>query len=193
VWYRLPVYWKANPENTAGPEEDVIWPGYSQKLDFELEFGVYISRSGKNIPVEEASSFIAGYTIFNDISARDRQADEGVMTFGPAKGKDFDTAKVFGPCMVTPDEFEGRPHRMTAHINKEMWSDGSTGDMHWTFPQLISYVSEYETLRPGDFLGSGACPTGCGLELNRWIKPGDEIEFEVEGIGVLRNRIIQPG
>jgi 2-keto-4-pentenoate hydratase/2-oxohepta-3-ene-1,7-dioic acid hydratase in catechol pathway len=74
-----------------------------------------------------------------------------------------------------------------------MWSDGSTGDMHWTFPQLISYVSEYETLRPGDFLGSGACPTGCGLELNRWIKPGDEIEFEVEGIGILRNRIIQPG
>ncbi len=191
VWYEIPVYWKANPENVVGPGEDVVWPRYSERLDFELEFGVYIGRQGKNIPKEKAHEYIGGYTIFNDISARDRQAAEGVMTFGPAKGKDFDTSKVFGPCLVTPDEFGSTSRRMTAHINGEQWSEGWTGDMYYSFADLISYVSECETLMPGDFLASGACPTGCGLELNRWIRPGDLLELTVDGIGTLRNRVVK--
>ncbi len=134
---------------------------------------------------------IAGYTIFNDISARDRQARESVMTFGPAKGKDFDTSKVMGPCLVTPDEFGAQPHRMAAWVNGEQWSEGWTHGMHWSFADLIAYVSQSETLQPGDFLGSGACGTGCGLELNRWVQPGDVIELSVDGLGTLRNRLVK--
>jgi 2-keto-4-pentenoate hydratase/2-oxohepta-3-ene-1,7-dioic acid hydratase in catechol pathway len=191
VWYRMPVYWKANPENTAGPDEDILWPSYSNRLDFELELGVLISKTGRDIPVEQAGDYIAGYTIFNDISARDQQAEETVMTFGPAKGKDFDTAKVIGPCLVTPDEFGAGPHTMKARINGEQWSEGIAEDMYWSFAQLISYVSKCETLKPGDLLGSGACPTGCGLEINRWVQPGDTIELEVEKIGILRNKFVK--
>ncbi len=188
VWYQMPVYWKANPENTIGTDETIQWPTYSQKLDYELEYGIYIGKSGRDIPVDRANEHIAGFTIFNDISARDQQAQEMVMTFGPAKGKDFDTAKVFGPCLVTPDEFGEEPHSMVARVNGEEWSRGSTAGMYWSFAQLIAYISKFETLYPGDFLGSGACPTGCGLELNRWVSPGDIIELEVEGIGILRNQ-----
>jgi 2-keto-4-pentenoate hydratase/2-oxohepta-3-ene-1,7-dioic acid hydratase in catechol pathway len=191
VWYKIPVYWKANPDNTIGPEDDVYWPPYTERLDFELEFGIYISRRGKNIPVEQAENYIAGYTIFNDISARDQQEKEMVMTFGPSKGKDFDHSKIFGPCLVTPDEFGHERHTMTARINGEVWSNSFTDQMFWTFPQMISYISQSETLYPGDFLGSGTCPTGCGLELDRWIRPGDEIELEVEGIGVLKNKVVR--
>lgn len=194
VWYAMPVYWKANPDNVIGQEADVCWPAYSERLDYELEFGVFIGRSGNNISVTEAHNYIAGYTIFNDFSARDRQAQETVMTFGPAKGKDFDTSKALGPCLVTPDEFGEDNHRMTAHINGELWSEGWTKDMYWSFADLIAYVSQSETLRPGDFLGSGACGTGCGLELNRWLQPGDQVELMVDGIGVLRNRVVRaPG
>lgn len=191
VWYEIPVYWKANPENVVGPEAEVCWPDYAEQLDYELEFGVVIGRTGRDIPESRAGQYIAGYTIFNDISARDRQARETVMTFGPAKGKDFDTSKVLGPCLVTPDEFETSSHRMTARINGELWSEGWTGDMHWSFAELIAYISESETLKPGDFLGSGACGTGCGLELGSWIQPGDVIELSVEGIGTLRNRVVR--
>ncbi len=191
VWYEIPVYWKANPENVVGPEAEVYWPDYTEQLDYELEFGVVIGRAGRDIPKSQAARHIAGYTIFNDISARDRQAQETVMTFGPAKGKDFDTSKVLGPCLVTPDEFDTGSHRMTARINGELWSEGWTGDMHWSFVDLIAYISESETLQPGDFLGSGACGTGCGLELGRWLQPGDVVELSVEGIGTLRNRVVR--
>ena len=191
VWYELPVYWKANPDNVIGSEATVFWPAYSERLDYELEFGVFIGRAGKNISVADAHTHIAGYTIFNDFSARDRQAQETVMTFGPAKGKDFDTSKAFGPCLVTPDEFGAGNHRMTARINGEQWSEGWTQDMHWSFADLIAYISQSENLRPGDFLGSGACGTGCGLELNRWLQPGDMVELTVEGIGTLRNRVVR--
>mgnify|MGYP001122967351 CR=1 FL=1 len=191
VFFEVPVYWKANPDNTIGPEDDIYWPSYSEKLDYELEFGLYISRQGKNIPVEDAEDYIAGYTIFNDISARDQQEKEMVMTFGPAKGKDFDHSKVFGPCLVTPDEFSNIGNLMRASVNGELWSESTTDGMIWTFAQMIAYVSQSETLYPGDFLASGTCPTGCGLELDRWIQPGDVIELEVDGIGKLQNKVVR--
>jgi 2-keto-4-pentenoate hydratase/2-oxohepta-3-ene-1,7-dioic acid hydratase in catechol pathway len=191
VWYEIPVYWKANPDNVIGTNTDILWASYTEQLDYELEFGIFVGRRGKNISKAQAHAYIAGYTIFNDISARDRQAHETIMTFGPAKGKDFDTSKVLGPCLVTPDEFGESNHRMTARINGELWSEGWTNDMYWSFADLIAYVSEAETLVPGDFLGSGACPTGCGMELKRWIQPGDMIELTVEGIGTLRNRVVR--
>nr|MBC8512556.1 fumarylacetoacetate hydrolase family protein [Dehalococcoidia bacterium] len=127
-------------------------------------------------------------TIFNDISARDIQLQE-MMAYGlgPVKGKDF--CSIMGPCLVTPDEVDPGNMRMIARINGEVWSDNNSGTSYWTWPQIIEFASMDETLYPGDFLGSGTVEKGCGGEMGRWLQPGDVIELEVEGIGVLRNRV----
>jgi len=192
VWYQLPNYYRGStsPASIAGHEALVTWPNYTDKLDFELEWGVYISKEGRNISIEEAPNYIAGYTLYNDISARDIQFRHMTLALGPAKGKDFDNSNIMGPCLVTPDEIDNPYNlRMIARVNGEVWADGSTADMYYTFAEMISFVSQSETLYPGDFLGSGTVGKGCGWELDRWIQPGDVIELEVEKIGVLRNRI----
>jgi 2-keto-4-pentenoate hydratase/2-oxohepta-3-ene-1,7-dioic acid hydratase in catechol pathway len=191
VWYRIPVYYKGNPSSVIGPEESILWPNYTERLDYELEFGIYIGKRGKDISADDAHEYIAGYTIFNDVSARDILQEEISMFLGPAKGKDLDTGNVMGPCLVTPDELDVSDLKMTARINGEIWSEGTTSDMYWTFPKIIAYISRSETLYPGDFIGSGTVADGCGDELDRWIQPGDVIELEVEGIGVLRNPVVR--
>ena len=115
------------------------------------------------------------------------------MALGPAKGKDFDNSNIMGPCLVTPDEI-GDPYnlRMIARINGEIWAAGNTSDMYYSFEEMISFVSQAETLYPGEFLGSGTVGKGCGWELDRWIQPGDVIELEIENIGMLRNQIGEP-
>ncbi len=187
-WYELPVCYKGNPDTIIGPDEIILWPAFTDLLDYELEYGIYIGKQGKNIPRERAEEYIAGYTIFNDVSARDIQLQEMLAGgVGPAKGKD--TCGVMGPCLVTPDEVDPGNLRMLARVNGEVWSDNNSGTAYWTWPQIIEFASMEETLYPGDFLGSGTVEHGCGMELNRWIQPGDVIELEVEGIGILRNRV----
>lgn len=192
LFYEIPAYYKGNPNTVIGHETDILWPSYEDKLDYELEFGIYIGKQGRDIAVENAKNYIAGYTVFNDVSARMTQFREIKLRLGPAKGKDFDTSNVMGPYFVTPDE-AGDPYslEMTARVNGEEWSRGNSRDMSYTFEEIIAYVSRSETLYPGEFFGSGTVPKGCGLELNRWIKPGDVIELEVERLGVLRNRIVR--
>jgi 2-keto-4-pentenoate hydratase/2-oxohepta-3-ene-1,7-dioic acid hydratase in catechol pathway len=193
IFYQQPIYYKANRFAVIGTEEDVIWPSYCERLDFELEFGVYLKGKVKDAKKENALAHIFGYTIFNDMSARDAQAVEMEGRLGPAKGKDFDTANVMGPCLVTADEIPDPYHlTMIARVNGEEWGRGNSGSMYWKFEDLIAYISRSETLYPGEFLGSGTVGNGCGLEHMRFIKPGDVIELEVEGIGVLRNRVVQP-
>jgi 2-keto-4-pentenoate hydratase/2-oxohepta-3-ene-1,7-dioic acid hydratase in catechol pathway len=111
------------------------------------------------------------------------------VRLGPAKGKDWCTA--IGPWLVTPDEI-GDPYnlRMTARVNGELWSDANSGSIHWTFAQMIEFLTKDDTIYPGDILGSGTAGTGCGLELDRWVQRGDVIELEIEKIGVLRNRVV---
>jgi len=190
VWYERPVYYKGNPRSVVGPEADVNWPSYTEKFDFELEFGVFIGRQGKNIPKEQATDFIAGYTLFNDFSARDVQLREMQGRLGPAKGKDFDTGNALGPYLITPDEIVD-PHAlsMSVHVNGEPWSECTTADMFFAFEELIAYISQDETLYPGDFIGAGTLPGGCGLELDRWLAPGDVVELRCPELGVLRNRV----
>lgn len=194
-WFKLPNYYRGStsPASIAGHEAVVTWPNYTEKLDFELEWGIYISKTGKNISVEEAPDYIAGYTIYNDISARDIQFRHMTLSLGPAKGKDFDNSNIMGPCLVTPDEI-GDPYnlKMIARVNGEVWAEGNTSDMYYSFAEMISFVSQSETLFPGEFLGSGTVGKGCGWEIDRWIQPGDVIELEVENIGILRNQIGQP-
>jgi 2-keto-4-pentenoate hydratase/2-oxohepta-3-ene-1,7-dioic acid hydratase in catechol pathway len=186
-WYEIPLCYRGNQDTVIGPDEIIPWPAYTDLLDYELEYGIYIGKEGKNIPREKAQEYIAGYAILNDISARDIQLQEMVVGLGPVKGKDF--CSVMGPCLVTPDEVDPADMRMTARINGEVWSEGNSGTSYWTWPQIIEFASMEETLYPGDFLGSGTVEKGCGGELNRWIQPGDVIELEVQGIGILRNRV----
>ena len=191
LWYEIPCYYKGNPDTVVGPEEDIPWPSYTRLLDYELEFALFIKKEGVDIKAEDAHEYIGGYTIFNDISARDIQGQEMSIGLGPAKGKDMDKGNALGPCLVTPDEFDPSDARMIARVNGETWTDGNTGDMYYPFPKLIEYLSKGETLHPGDCLGSGTVGMGCGIEHGNFIQPGDVIELEIEGIGILRNRIVK--
>lgn len=186
-WFRIPVHWKCNPDTVIGPEDEVPWPYYTDKLDFELEVAAVIGRPVLRASPDEAAAAIAGYTIFNDWSARDIQFREMSVGIGPAFGKDFATS--LGPCLATADSFDAGAARMTARINGETWSEGTLGAMRFSFPEVISVLSEYQPLHPGDVLGGGTVGRGCGLELDRWIREGDMVELEVEGIGVLRNTV----
>jgi len=194
AWYERPIYYKGNRFSVVGFDAPVRIPAYTKKLDYELEWGIFIGKSGVDIPEERARDHIGGYTIFNDFSARDIQMEEMGGRLGPTKGKDFDTGNAMGPCLVTPDEIPD-PYNlaMSAHINGQEWSRGTTADTSWRFEEIITYVSKSETLYPGEFFGSGTCSgpqgRGCGLEMGKFLKAGDVVELEVENIGILRNRI----
>jgi 2-keto-4-pentenoate hydratase/2-oxohepta-3-ene-1,7-dioic acid hydratase in catechol pathway len=196
AWYERPIYYKSNRFSVVGPDAEVRMPSYAQQFDYELELGIFIGKAGVNIPKEGAQDHIGGYTIFNDFSARHIQMQEMGGRLGPAKGKDFDTGNAIGPCLVTPDEISD-PYNlaMAARVNGEEWSRGTSADMYWTFEEIISYVSQSETLYSGEFIGSGTCSgaqgRGCGLEMGKFLKAGDVVELEVEEIGVLRNKVVK--
>lgn len=190
IWYKQPVYYKANRFAISGPDEEIPWPSYSEIMDYEFELACVISKQGKNISSGRASEYIFGYTIFNDFSARDAQFAEIPGYLGPAKGKDFDKANAMGPCIITADEFDPRdPHEMIVRVNGEERSCSSSDTMHWSFEQLIEHVSQGETLHPGEILGSGTVGNGCGLELMQFLNDGDIIELELPSIGILRNTV----
>ncbi|MGG1943333.1 fumarylacetoacetate hydrolase family protein [Trinickia sp. NRRL B-1857] len=192
TFYEQPIYYKANRLAVIGTDHDVRWPSYSNFLDFELEFGFFVGKRATDVSKEQARNYIYGYTIFNDVTARDAQTAEMGGQLGPAKGKDFDTANPMGPCLVTADELTD-PYNlsMIARVNGEEWTRARSSTMYWSFEDVIAHISRSETLYPGEFIGSGTVEGGCGLELMRFLAPGDTVELEVEGIGVLRNRIVR--
>jgi 2-keto-4-pentenoate hydratase/2-oxohepta-3-ene-1,7-dioic acid hydratase in catechol pathway len=197
-WYEVPIFYFSNPNAMRGPGEEVARPKKCLKLDYELEMACIIGKKGKNIQASEAEEYIFGYTILNDWSARDLQAQEMKVLLGPAKGKDFATS--IGPWIVTKEELEickigdRFDLEMTAKVNGEVWSHGNFKDIYYSFGQMIERASEDVTLYPGDIIGSGTVGFGCILELGteeyRWLEPGDEIEMEITGLGVLKNRIV---
>ncbi len=138
----------------------------------------------------KAKDHIFGYTIFNDFSARDAQRIEMEGRLGPAKGKSFDGGNVMGPWIVTPDEI-GDPYKlkMESRVNGKARSQGTSEGMLFSFEEIIAHVTKDETLMPGEFIGSGTVGNGCGLELGWYLEHGDEIELEVEKIGVLKNKV----
>jgi len=196
AWYERPLYYKGNRRTVVGDGAAISFPAFTKWLDWELEWGIFLCKSGRDIPVDKAREYIGGYTIFNDFSARDIQAKEMAGHLGPAKGKDFDNGNAMGPVLVTPEEIPD-PYNLTmrARINSEEASYGHTKGMRWSFEEMIAYVSRSETLYPGEFFGSGTgtVPESgknrrcCGLEMGRSLKPGDKVELEVEGIGTLSN------
>jgi 2-keto-4-pentenoate hydratase/2-oxohepta-3-ene-1,7-dioic acid hydratase in catechol pathway len=189
AWYEIPAYYKGATAGFIGHETDILWPAYTDVLDYELELGMIIGLDGYNIKEREAHKHIFGFTILNDISARDIQRKEMQIRLGPAKGKDF--CSIIGPVITTIDEFDnGEPNLlMTAKVNGVEWSRGHSGDSHFTWAQMITHVAQDEWVKAGDLFGSGTVGTGCGLELDKWIKPGDVLELEIEQIGKLVNRV----
>jgi len=192
AWYEIPAYYKGGNTGFIGQDDIIPWPFYSQQLDYELELGVVIGRDGKNVKAKDINKHIFGFTILNDISARDIQRKEMSIRLGPAKGKDW--CSVMGPVIVTFDEFnyEEPNLSMSACINGEEWSRGQSGDSHYSWGEIIEHVGMEEWIRATDFLGSGTVGTGCGLELDKWIKPGDLVELEIERIGKLKNIVGTP-
>lgn len=189
AWYEIPAYYKGPSHGFIGHQDEILWPSYTDILDYELELGMVIGKCGKNIKESNALEHIFGFTILNDISARDIQKKEMSVRLGPAKGKDF--CSVLGPVITTFDEFNFKEPDllMTARINGSEWSRGQSADAHFSWAQMIAHVSQDEWILASDLFGSGTVGTGCGLELDRWIKPGDLIELEIEKIGTLANKV----
>jgi fumarylacetoacetate (FAA) hydrolase len=178
-WYEIPVFYFSNPTAIYGPEDDVPYPEGTNELDYELECAAMIGAAGE----------IAGFTVLNDWSARDVQRQEMRVGLGPAKGKDFATS--IGPVLVTPDEFDGSTGAMVARVNGEERSRGELGAMFHKWDALVAQAARNTTLMPGDVIGSGTVGGGCILEHGdgRWLRRGDVVELEIEGIGVLRNTL----
>jgi 2-keto-4-pentenoate hydratase/2-oxohepta-3-ene-1,7-dioic acid hydratase in catechol pathway len=186
-----PLYYIANRLAVTGHKSDVVWPEYSSLRDYELEFACVLGRGGTDISRADAPAHIFGYTIFNDFSARDTQLEEISTGLGLSKSKDFSNANVLGPWIVTADEV-GDPYQleMTARINGDEVSRGTSADMDHRFEDVISFASTSTRLYPGEVFCSGTVPSGCGLEHGRFLEPGDVVELEVTGLGVLRNRVV---
>lgn len=209
---QYPVFYFTNHNAIQGAGEIECMPDHFDKLDFELEVAVVLNKKGRNIRAADADSFIAGFMIMNDMSARTLQMEEMLLNLGPAKGKDFST--VIGPWLVTPDELEkykvpAKPgHTGNAYnlemkcvVNGKQVSAGNMADMEWTFAEIIERCAYGCDVLPGDVIGSGTVGTGCFLELNgtgvsndpsyqpQWLKDGDLVEMEVTGLGMLGNII----
>jgi len=192
VWYERPSFYKPSRFAVCGTGQDVIWPAYSKTIDYELEFACVIGTRGRDIPKDKARAHIFGYTIFNDLSARDEQTLEMASNLGPGKGKDFDNSNPIGPCIVTADEIPD-PYAldMIVRVNGEERGRGNSREMHWKYEDCIAFVSRNETVHPGELFCSGTVGNGSGLEIGRYVEPGEVVELEVEKIGVLRNRIVR--
>ncbi|HAN65330.1 MAG TPA: fumarylacetoacetate hydrolase [Chitinophagaceae bacterium] len=211
---QYPIFYFTNHNSIQGPGNIYCMPDHFEKLDFELEVAVVVNRSGRNIRAEDADDYIGGLMIMNDMSARRLQMEEMLLNLGPAKGKDFATA--IGPMLVTLDELEHleipcKPGhtgknwnlRMSCKVNGIQVSEGNVGDMDWTFAEIIERCSYGVNLYAGDVIGSGTVGTGCFLELNgtgklndpnyqeQWLKEGDVVEMEVDGLGLLQNTIVK--
>jgi 2-keto-4-pentenoate hydratase/2-oxohepta-3-ene-1,7-dioic acid hydratase in catechol pathway len=192
-WYETPAYYKGMPDTVIGPDEEIPWPAWTDHLDHELELAAVIGREARDVAPADAAACIFGYTIWNDMSARDVQTRELPVGMGPGKAKDWDGSNVLGPCLVTADELDAADLAMRVRVNGELWGEDTSAHMHHTFADMVAYASRSQTLRPGEVLGSGTAAGGSGLELGRRLAPGDVVELEIEGIGVLRNRIGQKG
>ncbi|KAA0550064.1 fumarylacetoacetate hydrolase family protein [Bacillus sp. BGMRC 2118] len=197
-WYEVPVFYFSNHLAVKGPNQEIEKPHATKKLDYELEVACIIGKKGKNIKAKDAQSYIFGFCIMNDWSARDLQAQEVKVGLGPAKGKDF--ATTIGPWIVTKDELE--PYRdgenynleMKANVNGRLLSKGNFKDIYYSFNEMIERASKGVSLYPGEIIGSGTVGTGCLLELgeevHRWLESGDMVELTVTGLGSLKNTII---
>jgi len=191
VYREQPIWYISNRFSVVGHDAVVRWPAYSRVMDFELEVAVVVGKGGSDIAVESAREHIFGYTIMNDFSARDQQRREMEGGLGPTKGKSFDTGNAIGPWIVTPDEIAD-PYALSVcvRVDGEEWARNTTAGMLHSLEQIIAFISKNETLHPGEIIASGTVGGCGGLEMGRFLADGSTIELEVDGIGVLRNKVV---
>ena len=178
------------PSSVSASGAEVAVPHFTKQLDFEIEIAIVIGRRAFRVSVEEAVDYVAGYTIFNDLSARDIQAREHANNV-ILLGKSFDGSCPFGPHLVTIDEISN-PHNldMKLRVNGELRQDANTGQMHYKTRELVSWWSN-TTLEPGDIITSGSPPgVAAGMRSPRWLKPGDRVEATIAELGTLTTFII---
>ncbi|MGA2082979.1 MAG: fumarylacetoacetate hydrolase family protein [Holophaga sp.] len=200
----FPVTYFTNHQAVVGPGPVEVLEHHLRRLDYELEVAAVVGRPLRNCTLEEADEAVFGFTIMNDWSARALQAEEMKLSLGPCKGKDFATS--LGPWLVTRDELPLEPSpegrvlraRMTCAVNGRLLSDGNAGTMNWTFAQILQRCAYGAQVVPGEVVGSGTVGTGCLLELNGskvtdelWLREGDEVVMEVEGLGRLVNTVVR--
>jgi len=188
AWYEVPAYYNSNATTLYGHKQTVRFPADEDKMDYECEMACVIGRTIRNATEATAREAIGGYTILNDLSSRSRQRKVMTIGMGPAPGKDFGSS--IGPVLVTKDEMGDLANAgMRAFVNGEQWTNGRFGAIHYSFEQMIVFATRSRTLFPGDVLGSGTVGGGCGLELGKFLKPGDVVRLEIDRIGVLENRV----
>lgn len=181
-----------SPSAVIGPDEPIVYPKFVKQLDYEIELAIVIGKGGKYIPKEKAFEHIAGYTVFNDITARDIQRQEmksGLLNFG----KNLDTFAPFGPCLALQDKILD-PHQLKIElrVNGEIRQSSHTSHLSVTIPEIVEHYS-WVTLEPGDIITTGTVSGVAAFRANPepyWLKPGDVIEAEIEKIGVLRNPVV---
>jgi 2-keto-4-pentenoate hydratase/2-oxohepta-3-ene-1,7-dioic acid hydratase in catechol pathway len=183
-----PILFSKPPTAIADPEQAILYPGISKKVDYEVELALVIGRKGKDIAIEDAFDFIAGYTVFNDVSARDIQFGDGQWF----RGKSFDTFAPMGPYLVTKEHVPDPNNlRLGTEVNGEPRQNGTTANMIFRVPYVIAFISQVMTLEPGDIIATGT-PAGVGIFAKpepKLLKPGDIVEAWIENIGALRNPV----
>jgi fumarylacetoacetate (FAA) hydrolase len=201
-----PPLYQGNHNSIQGPGELLVMPDHLQRLDFGVEAAIVIGKSGRNIKAADADEYIAGLMILNAFCSRTVEMEEMTMNLGLAKGRDF--ALVTGPMLVTLDELQEQEtackenHQgkswnlgMRARVNGALVSESNLSDMDWTFAELIERSSYGVYLYPGDIIGSGTAAGGSFLDLNektgqeQWLKEGDQVELEIDGLGKLENTL----
>lgn len=184
-----PILFAKPPTAIIGSGDAIVIPNGAKQIDYEVELGIIIGNKGRDIPVENALDYIGGYTVFNDVSARDLQFRDGQYF----RGKGFDTFAPSGPCLALPNQIPDPQNlRLQLRLNGETRQDGNTTNMVFTIAQLISDISSVMTLEVGDIIASGT-PAGVGFVAKPkpvFLQPGDTIEAEIEGIGILRNHVV---
>jgi len=184
-----PVIFMKPRTAVIGSEQDIVLPSLTKKLDYEAELAIVIGRKGKDIPVSDAKDYIFGYTAFNDVSARDIQFKDRQWT----RGKSFDTFAPMGPCVTTADQIKNpNDLHICTKVNGKLRQDSSTKNMILNVYEIVHYLSLVMTMEPGDIIATGT-PAGVGFFMKpkpKFLQPGDVVEIEIEGIGTLRNKVV---
>lgn len=182
-----PLLFAKAPTTVTNPESPIIHPTDIEQVDYEVELGVVIGQTGRQIPTEDVAEYVAGYTVINDVSARDAQFEDGQFF----RGKSYDTFSPMGPTLVAGDGFDANAADVELRVNGDVKQDSNTEEFIFDVSDLVAYISRAMTLRPGDIISTGT-PGGVGVfrDPPELLEPGDRVEAEIAGIGVLANDIV---